>query len=174
MARLQQNVATVAAELNANINPANETPKLDRKRIPMNVPRMSGETAGIPGYFLYWFNEEKIDAAVSAGYTFVNRGEVELNNMGLGNSSSMDGNSDMGSRVSRSQGRFLSETGQPARQYLMKLPNHLRQEDIDAQTDQSRLIASTLKGEGALKENQYINETHRREMVKNTFSSGRL
>ena len=151
-------------------SPANEAPKTDRKRIPMSLPRMTGETPEIPGFFTRWFNFENIDRALSVGYTFVNSGEVDIHNVGLANSRLTDGNTDLGTRVSRGQGQFLDLTGQPARQYLMKLPNHLRQEDIDAQTEYSKKIQATLQGEGVLQENQYINETYRREMRKNLSS----
>jgi len=112
-------------------NPANET-KPDvgaRKRIPMSVPRQRLEVNDIPGYHLHWMSGRpgRIPQAMQAGYEFVDIDEVVVQNMGIADDIIVDGNSDLGSRVSVVCG--AGEGDQPERLYLMKLREEWWQED---------------------------------------------
>ena len=108
-------------------NPANESSApttVERQRIPFSTPQQRLAVPDIPGYKTYWFRGEptRIERALQAGYEFVDRGEVKLNNRDLlGSSSVEDGNSDLGTRVSIVASGELDKAGQPARLILMKI-----------------------------------------------------
>ena len=95
----------------------------ERTRIPMSVPVANLAVPEIPGYHLHWFRGEpqRIQRAQEAGYEFVNKGEVLVNNKSLGSDPASDGNTDMGTRVSHISGSDLADDGQPQRLYLMKI-----------------------------------------------------
>jgi hypothetical protein len=86
------------------------------------------EVKSIPGYYLYWFKEENVPAALQAYYEPVMRHEVSLNANSPGITGGVGGNTDMGSGVSLIAG--TSEGGQPVRLVLMKLPEEYHQEDM--------------------------------------------
>jgi len=54
-----------------------------RKRIPMSTATRKMEVAAIDGFYLYWFAETNIPAALQAGYEFVDRSETNLVQTGL-------------------------------------------------------------------------------------------
>jgi hypothetical protein len=106
----------------------------ERKRIPMSVPRTKLAVQEIPGYHLHWMlgTPDRLAQAQQAGYTFVEKDEVALNNHSLGSKLTTDGNTDMGSRVSHVAGSEVSSDGQAVRLYLMKIPEEWWQEDQKA------------------------------------------
>lgn len=130
-------------------NPASErgVPLSFRKRIPFSVPLQKLEVPEIPGYCQYWFRSEpsRIARAEAAGYSFVERGEIELNSVGLADSAA-DGNSDMGTRVSVSAGDMVGEDKQPLRLLLMKIPEELAAEDAAIREDHNDRVAAALRG----------------------------
>lgn len=130
-------------------NPANLNGQgaVERKRIPMNVPTQKLEVPEIPGYRLYWFRGEpsRLLRAEQAGYEYVDRGEIELNSVGLADSAA-DGNSDMGSRVSVAAGDMVGEDRQPLRLVLMKIREEWAIENDEILEDRNESIAAALRG----------------------------
>jgi hypothetical protein len=134
----------------ANPNPANsqQVRKEGRGRVPMSVPEQKLSVPEIAGYHLHWMRgaSDRIAQAQRAGYTFVSRGEVGLNTVGLADGQDSDGNSDLGDRVSHISG--VSEEGtQAQRLYLMKLPLELWEEDQKAIQSKNEDIAAVLRGD---------------------------
>lgn len=87
-------------------------------RRPMSTARQRFQTPEIPGWHLHWFKEDNVPQALDAYYEFVDRNEVNMNqlNVALGGNSS---GTDLGSRVSLIADK--TESGSPVRAYLMKL-----------------------------------------------------
>src|SRR6266404_67244 len=87
-------------------------------RRPMSTARQRFQTTEIPGWHLHWFKEDNVPQAIDAYYEFVDRSEVNMNqlNVALGGASS---GTDLGSRVSLIADK--TESGSPVRAYLMKL-----------------------------------------------------
>lgn len=139
-----------AAEM-AQANPANPPERAPRQRVPMALPTLKLSVPEIPGYVCYWFRGTpgRIQQAQAAGYEFVERGEIELNHGGLANSYDVDGNTDMGSRVSVATGDG-SEGSQAPRLYLMKIRKELWEEDEAAVADKHEYIAAQMRGEKGL------------------------
>ena len=135
----------------AAANPANTPERAPRQRIPMALPTLKLSVPEIPGYVCYWFRGApgRIQQAINAGYEFVERGEVELNNPGLANSYDVDGNTDMGSRVSVATGDG-SEGPQNPRLYLMKIRRELWEEDEQAVAAKHESIAAQMRGDKGL------------------------
>lgn len=129
-------------------NPANPPEKAPRKRIPMALPTLKLSVPDIPGYKTYWFRGApgRIQQALNAGYEFVERDEVELNHGGLANSYDVDGNTDMGTRVSVATGDG-SEGPQNARLYLMKIKQELWEEDEQEVAKKHEGIAAQMRGD---------------------------
>jgi hypothetical protein len=65
---------------------------------------------------------------LQAGYEFVDRGETNMVNLGLGADRSNSGNTDLGTRVSM-VGSLQGPQGSMERAYLMKLRQEWRDED---------------------------------------------
>lgn len=130
-------------------NPANQNGQaaLERKRIPMNVPVQKLEVPEIPGYRMYWFRGDpaRLARAEQAGYEYVNRGEIELNSVGLADSAA-DGNTDMGSLVSISAGDMVGDDKQPLRLVLMKIREEWALENDQILEDRNEAIAAALRG----------------------------
>ncbi len=128
------------------VNPANASAKAPSRRIPLSVPTLKLTVPEIPGYVCHWFRgtEARIQQALAAGYTFTDRGQVELNHHGLANDYQSDGNSDLGSRVSTPSGDDGS------RLYLMKLPRELWEEDGQILADKHESIAAQLRNDQGL------------------------
>lgn len=104
-------------------NPANETAfrVTEDNRIPLGMPETTLELPKIEGYVCYWFLDSpgRIMRAVKAGWEFINRDEVQLNQHGVANSMLEDGNSDLGDRVSVYGAQ--SEHGKTQMLYAMKI-----------------------------------------------------
>jgi hypothetical protein len=88
------------------------------------------ETPALPGFHLHWFSESNVPLALDAGYEFVDRAEISLNQVGVGASHAMSGNTDLGTNISI-VGSLQSASGGPERAYLMKLREEWRREDLD-------------------------------------------
>ena len=103
-------------------NPANKpeaVPKA-RTRIPMSVPQRRLETPDLPGFHLHWFIDRNIERAQQAGYEFVKRDELSLNQLGVATDRSVSGNADLGSMVRLVGG--AAEQGGVEHLTLMKIP----------------------------------------------------
>ena len=100
-----------------------------RKRIPMSVPRQKLACAKIPGFHCHWMADRpgRIPQALQAGYEFVDIGEISVQNTGLADDISLDGNNDLGSRVSVIGG--VGQAGDVELLYLMKLKQEWWDED---------------------------------------------
>jgi hypothetical protein len=136
------------AEVKASMeqaNPSIEPPRAPARRIPLGLPTLKLETPEIPGYFSHWFrnNPGRVQQALAAGYQFVERGEVELNGYGLAGDYNTDGNSDLGSRVTRA-----AEAGEGL--ILMKIRKELALEDKEAYIAQQEALASQIRGDQGL------------------------
>lgn len=103
---------------------------VSRKRIPFGAVQQKLATAQRPGYYRYWFNEKpgRIQAALDAGYTHVR-----------------DAN---GAVVQRIVG--TKEQGGGLNAYLMELPLHYHEEDLDAKdAPRRRFDADIRRGHGS-------------------------
>lgn len=149
MSSIPNPVAARMAEMKAS-NPANAPEKRVAKRIPLSVPTLKLAVPEIPGYVCHWFRgtSQRIQQAQRAGYEFVERDEVMLNETGLANTMDGDGNSDLGTRVSVAAGDSGAEDGS-LRLYLMKLRKELWDEDQKLIDDRQEAIAAQLRGDKA-------------------------
>lgn len=139
-----------AAELTSAANPASEAPRAPSRRVPMALPTLKLEIPPIPGYVCHWFRgtSQRIQQALNAGYTFVERGEVEVNGVGLANDYFSDNNTDLGSRVSVSAGgEDIEGAGQGMRLHLMKIREEHFLEDQQAVDAQHEQVAAQLRGD---------------------------
>lgn len=95
--------------------------------IPMSAPTKRLEVPERPGYVRYWFRGDpgRLQRAQQAGYRFVDRNEVNINNFDVGGDAKDSGNTDMGTRVSLVTGDDTGPDGQPNRLYLMEVPKEL-------------------------------------------------
>lgn len=130
------------------VNPANPPAKSAGRRIPMALPTLKLSVPEIPGYVLYWFRGtgQRIQQALNAGYAFVERDELVLNGHGLATSYDVDGNTDLGTRVSVAAGGD-DAPGQAGRLYLMKIKKELWLEDEELVFDRHEQIAGQLRGD---------------------------
>lgn len=123
-------------------NPANDKPKLPKGYRPMSGGQRKLEVPELEGYRMYWFRDEpgRINDALRAGYEFVEKDEISLNDFDLAGDGTSDKGSDMGSRVSVSTGEG------EGRLILMKCPLEIAayaQTFADAQVDS---VAEALRG----------------------------
>lgn len=131
-------------------NPANPnavaTPQPERRRIPLSVPRRKLEVDPIKGYVLYWFLEKNTMAALDAGYEFVDRDEVRLNQTGQASSTDSSGNTDLGSRVSVIGNPPDPSSGimTPERLVLMKIREDWWLEDRKILDDRNAHVIDTI------------------------------
>lgn len=129
-------------------NPSNPPAKATSRRVPMALPTLKLAVPEIPGHFLYWFRGtgQRLQQALNAGYTFVERDELILQGGGLATSYDVDGNTDLGTRVSVAAGGD-DQAGQSSRLYLMKIKNELRSEDDELVFEKHEQIAGQLRGD---------------------------
>lgn len=136
-------------------NPANAKGVLSMPKgyRPLGSARLNLEVPAISGYQLRWFRgtPARLQRAQAAGYTFVERDEVELNDFDLAGGDEGTG-TDLGSRVSVIAGG--SEGDQAARLYLMKCPQELadygkqfQRKTVDATVESLRGVGSASNGE---------------------------
>jgi hypothetical protein len=142
----QEELRRQMVDLNEVSNPANDTlSRVNRvPRIPMSAVRRRLEVKPIPGYYLYFFKEENVPAAMEAYYEFVKRGEVSLNPTGIGSDSSLDGSTDLGTNVSIIAGQ--NAAGAPVRLVLMKLREEWHREDMMEIEKRNSLIMQAIYG----------------------------
>lgn len=112
------------ADLSPGQNPANVNQPAPFRRIPMNMARRKLEVRPIPGWHLYWHKQTDIEAALDAGYIFVDKSEVSINSRSVGSSSGIGGNTALGSEVS-----IVGSKGTGERLVLMKLKQEFHEED---------------------------------------------
>lgn len=77
-------------------NPANAPRVTAENRVPMNLPQSRLAVPEIPGYYLYWFLGQNVPRAMKAGYEFVTEEEASPASLGLADSASQTGNTDLG------------------------------------------------------------------------------
>lgn len=128
-------------------NPANEISLKvnDQTRVSAASPVRQLEVPEIPGYHLYWFADRpgRIAWAQRVGYEFVSDEEVQLNNRRVGDDATLDGNHDLGSRVSMFGS--VGERGESINLYLMKIKQEWYDKDRKVQEAASEAIVATLK-----------------------------
>lgn len=118
--------------------------------IPMTLPQQKLAVPEIPGFHLHWMlnTNERVHAALRAGYQFVSHEEVQIQNFDLGGDAKVDGNTDMGTRVTRLASSYgdgqIGKDGQPARLILMKQPEELHRKHQKLLEDRNGTIADTL------------------------------
>lgn len=95
-------------------------------RRPMSTARQRFQTPEIPGYHSHWFKEDNVPLAIDAYYEFVDRSEVNMNQLNVAEGGKSTG-TDLGSRVSLIADK--TESGSPVRAYLMKIPVEYWNED---------------------------------------------
>jgi len=157
-------------------NPANppetvaQQPGL-RRRVPMSVPRRKLEVTDIPGYHLHWFVDENVERALQAAYEFVDANEVTVTQSGVGNSTELSGNQDLGSRV-----RVVAGAGPDGRgQYLtlMKLKEEFFRDDQRLIEERNAsVLAQIFRGEmilGADKDSQADRNLRYVDVEKTSF-----
>lgn len=122
----------------------------DPEYIPMTLPQQRLAVPAITGYHLHWMinTNERVAAALKAGYEFVTQGEVEVNDTELGGDGKADGNTDMGTRVTRLASSYgdgqIGKDGQPARLILMKQREELHRKHQKLLENRNDNIADTL------------------------------
>ena len=128
-------------------NPANEIQikVTDQTRLSAAAPVRQLEVPEIPGYRLYWFVDRpgRISWAQRVGYEFVTDEEMQLSNRQLGSDQTLDGNQNLGSRIS-----LYGDTdaqGNPLNLYLMKIRQEWYDKDRKVQEASSEAIVATLK-----------------------------
>lgn len=134
-------------------NPANPPARSVGRRVSMALPTLKLAVPELPGHVLYWFRGtgQRLQQAMNAGYTFVDRDELTLQGHGLANSYDIDGNSDLGTRVSVTAGGEDSP-GQSGRLYLMKIKKELWLEDEQLVDERHEQIAGQLRGDKGFSE----------------------
>lgn len=98
-----------------------------RTRVPMSVPSRKLEVPDRDGYHRHWFVERNIERALAAGYEFVNKKDVRVNQLGVATSKEISGNADLGSHVRVVAG--VAEGGATDYLTLMEIPLEWWQED---------------------------------------------
>lgn len=117
--------------------------------IPMTLPQMKLAVPDIPGYHMHWMmnTPERVTAALRAGYEFVTQDEVQLSNLDLSGDAKTEGNSDMGTRVTRLASSYgdgqIGKDGQPARLILMKQREELHRKHQKLLETRNDSIADT-------------------------------
>jgi hypothetical protein len=127
-----------------------------KERVPFGVPASRLTVANQDPNFVYrWINDDgrgRLDRAISGGYEFVESEAAQK--IGAG---SADGNSDVGSRVSRIVG--TQEGGAGMRGYLMRIRREWYVEDQKAKQAQVDEIDKAIKRGDAHKsgdDNRYV------------------
>lgn len=129
-------------------NPANniEHQVIPDDYIPMSAPIQRLQVPKKDGYVRYWFRGDagRIQRAMQAGYRFVDQNEVKVNNFDLGGDAKKSGSTDLGSRVSIITGDQTFD-GQPARLYLMEIPEELYEKGQAYLTQANESVAAALR-----------------------------
>lgn len=93
---------------------------------PMSVGQRALEVSEKVGWHRHWFRgtPSNIARAKQAGYRFVEKEDVDLNDPDVAGGEGLKG-TDLGTRVSVISGDDADSTGQPNRLYLMECPENL-------------------------------------------------
>lgn len=148
-------------------------------RIPLSGGRLKLSTPKIPGYHCHWFADrsDRVEAAVAAGYEFVEKGEVSVNNLGVAREAATGAGTDLGSRVSIVAGG--DNNGQALRLVLMKIRQEWRDKDMRARENSSdALVAALTRGQAGSAQmpgeadtsHRYIGEGGGRRPQKSIFT----
>ena len=89
------------------------------------------EVKALDGFYMHWFAESNLERALDAGYEFVRREEVQLNNTGIGTNRDLSGNTSLDTNVSII-GSLEGPSKGPERAYLMKIQEQWRRDDEEA------------------------------------------
>lgn len=97
----------------------------------------------IPGFHLHWINDDegRVERAQQGGYDFVNKGEVQLENVTV-----IEPNADIGSRICTRVGS--RESGDGIFAYLMKQRQEWYDEDQAELAEKVRISQEALVAEG--------------------------
>ena len=135
--------------MNDKVNPANEVAvaEVPHDYIPMSVPNLRLQVPTKPGYFRYWFRGDanRLFRAQQAGYKFVDKHDVHVNNFDLGGDASNSGSTDLGTRVSVTSGDDVGPDGNPNRLYLMEIPLELYERGQQYLTERNDQVAMALR-----------------------------
>jgi hypothetical protein len=144
-------------------NPANEK---ERGSLPPGYQPMSMATKRLEvpereGFHRRWFRGEpgRLARAQQAGYRFVDKQDVMLNNFDLGGDAKDSGDTDLGTRVSVIAGDDIDPSGQPGRLYLMECPNELYEYSRSIIEDINEGVAESLRG-GSIGSNESGESSH--------------
>lgn len=143
---ISSSAAKAVAQAASQVNPANAVEKRaqDVARVPMDLPNLKLAVPPMPGFYLYWHLGKNTGRALRAGYTFVEEGEVEIEQSGIANGKEVTGSTDLGTRISVSAGE-AGDKDNEERLYLMKLPIDLHEADMQAKTAKNEEIAIQLR-----------------------------
>ena len=116
-----------------------------RKRVSMAMASRKLETPELPGYYLHWVNGEpdRIAKALRADYTFVQTDELPGYALELGDQTGISGISQTGGNISVIAGG-TAQDGQALKLFLMKLPQELRDEDLQQRDDEGKRLIDAL------------------------------
>lgn len=133
-------------------NPANDKKdgglQLPKGYRPMSVGQRRLEVPPIDGYHLHWFrgSSANLIRAQQAGYEFVDKDEVSLNDFDIAGVGDGNKGTDLGSRVSVISGDDVGQEGQAGRLYLMKCRQELYDYAQGLLAKQVDLTAEALRG----------------------------
>jgi hypothetical protein len=115
---------------------------------PMSSGVLKLEVPAKEGFHRRWFRGDagRIARAIQAGYVFVDKNEVALNNFDLGGDAKTSGDTDMGTRVSVISGDDADSSGQPQRMYLMECPEEVYEYSRSLLEDRNESVAEALRG----------------------------
>ena len=132
----------------SKVNPSEETTDLSIPKgyRPMSVGNRSLEVGEKAGWHRHWFRgtASNMARAQQAGYRFVEKDEIELNDLTFAGGD--DKGTDLGSRVSVISGDDAGLPGQAGRLYLMECPEHLWKYSQSLIMEQNDATADALKG----------------------------
>ncbi len=130
-------------------NPANPAERrvTEATRIPMSVPEARLAVPEMEGFHLHWFLEKNLEAAMRAGYEFVEEGDVDVVNRDLiADDAAMSGSTDLGTRISILGGQTPDARGHIERLVLMKIKQEWWEADQQALEARNDKIAQALRG----------------------------
>ncbi len=147
-------------------NPASDM-SLPRNFRPMSEGTLKLEVPEREGYHRHWFlgTTERIGRALQAGYQFVDRGDVSLTNFDLSGAVEGDGNSDLGTRVTRASGD-LDKHGNSVPLVLMECPNEFYQKSLDVIEKRNAAIADSITQGRVGAEQESASDTSKRYVGK--------
>lgn len=133
-------------------NPANEKKSeglsLPKGYRPMSVGQRRLEVPPIDGYHMHWFRGTpgNLIRAQQAGYEFVDKEEIALNDFDIAGDGDGNKGTDLGTRVSVISGDDVGQDGQAGRLYLMKCRQELYEYAQGLLAQQVDLSVEALKG----------------------------